>query len=30
MQSKQLAWPRFGGMDMANLIAYLSSSYGGK
>jgi mono/diheme cytochrome c family protein len=30
MQSKKLVWPRFDGMDMANLIAYLSSSYRGK
>jgi mono/diheme cytochrome c family protein len=26
MQAKKLAWPRFEGMDMANLIAYLNTS----
>lgn len=30
MQAKKLAWPRFEAMDMANLIAYLNSLYGGK
>ena len=30
MQSRKLVWPRFEGMDMANLIAYLSSPYAGK
>ncbi len=30
MQAKKLAWPRFDGMDMANLIAYLNSLPGGK
>ena len=30
MQAKKLAWPRFEGQDMGNLIAYLNSLYGGK
>lgn len=30
MQSRKLAWARFDGKEMANLIAYLSSSYGKK
>jgi hypothetical protein len=30
MQATKLAWPRFDGMDMANLIAYLNSLPGGK